>query len=325
MKSYYMQQAADGQFTVELRDVPAPKPGPGQVLLRVRAAGLNRGEFVAGHGLHKAGEPKPIGTEAAGDVIAVGEGVTRFKVGDAVFGRAPASFSEQVLMPEREVLPKPDRLSWEEAAGVPLTFMVVTDMLYMHGALQADEWLLIAGASSGVGVAALQAAKAIGAKVIGTSGSAEKLDRLKKLGLDVAIQTRAPDFHARVLEATCGKGANLAINTVGGTVFAEVIRSMAFQGRMATVGYVDGVLKGEIDIEALHSKRLTLFGVSNKLRSPTQRAEPVPVFIEQVLPAMVSGRIVPLIDKVFPFDQLAEAKAMMEANQHMGKIVLAMN
>jgi NADPH2:quinone reductase len=322
MQSYWMQ-TTDGRSTLELRDVPVPVPGPGQLLVRVRAAGLNRGEFIVGHGLHKGGAAKPVGTEAAGEVVAVGEGVAGWKPGDRAMGRAPGAFAEQVLMDAREALPVPERLSWEWAAGVPLTFMVVTDMLYMHGALQPGEWLLVTGVSSGVGVAALQTAKAIGAKVLGTSGSAEKLERLTALGLDVAIRTRAGDFAERVLQATDGKGANLVVNAVGGSVFAECIRAMAFQGRLATVGYVDGVLTSELDIETLHNKRLTLFGVSNKLRTPAQRAEPVPVFGEHVLPAIADGRIVPVVDRVFPFEQLADARALMESNQHLGKIVLA--
>jgi NADPH:quinone reductase-like Zn-dependent oxidoreductase len=315
MKAYWIKDSE-----VEQRDVPEPQPGPGQLRVRVRAAGLNRGEFTAAHGSSTA---KPAGGEAAGEVLALGEGVTRWKVGDAVMGRAPGGFAEQVLMDDRETVAKPDRLSWEEAAGVPLTFMVTTDMLFVHGALKPSDWLLVLGASSGVGVACLQAAKAQGTKVIGTSGSTEKLERLTKLGLDVAIHTRAPDFHDRVMEATGGKGANLAVNTVGGTVFAEGVRSLAFQGRLAMVGYVDGSLTTELDLELLHRLRLTLFGVSNRLRSPVQRAEPVPVFVEKVLPALVDGRIRPVVDQVFPFDRLAEAKAMMESNRHLGKIVLA--
>jgi NADPH:quinone reductase-like Zn-dependent oxidoreductase len=176
--------------------------------------------------------------------------------------------------------------------------------------------------SSGVGVAALQAAKAMGAKVIGTSGSAAKLDRLKALGLDLGLCTRAPDFHAAVMAATDGQGVNLVVNTVGGTVFAECVKSLAFEGRLATVGYVDGQLKAEIDIQALHAKRLTLFGVSNKLRSADQRAAGVPAFVADWLPLLAQGRIVPLVDRVFAYNDLPAAQARMQANQHLGKIVL---
>jgi NADPH:quinone reductase-like Zn-dependent oxidoreductase len=217
----------------------------------------------------------------------------------------------------------PANLSWAEAASIPLTSLVVYDMLVQQGRLAKDEWLLINGVSSGVGVAALQMAKALGAKVMGTSGSADKLARLKPLGLDLALHTRGADFYDAVMQATGSKGVNLVVNTVGGSVFAESIRCLAFQGRHATVGYVDHVFKAEIDIETLHSRRLTLFGVSNKQRSPEQRAQPIPGFVADILPHIAAGRFKPLVDKVFPFAQMAQAKAYMESNQQVGKIVLS--
>ena len=321
MRSYWMQ--TDGvQSTLELRDLPTPEAGPGQLLVRMHAAGLNRGEFILGHGLHKAGAAKAIGMEGAGEVVQAGAG-SRFKSGDRVMGRCAGAFADFALMDEREALALPAKLSWELAASVPLVFLVVHDMLVLQGRLKAGEWVLVNGVSSGVGVAALQLARAMGARVIGTSGSADKLARLQAEGLDVGLCTRGADFHAAVMKATDDKGVDLVINTVGGTVFAEDIRCMAFQGRLATVGYVDGVLKAEIDLQALHAKRLTLFGVSNKLRSADQRAAGVPQFAADVLPALADGRIRPLVDRVFPFDQLAQAKAAMEANQHLGKLVLA--
>ncbi len=210
MKAFFIQ-AADGKTRLERRDVPQPSAGPGQVLIRVRAAGLNRGEFIVG-GLTKAGAAKPAGGEAAGEIVGSGE---------RVMGRCPGAFAEYALMDAREAIPVPRNLSWEEAAAIPLTFMVVHDMLVEQGKLRSGEWLLVAGVSSGVGVAALQAAKALGAKVIGTSGSAGKLELLKKQGLDAGIETRKPDFAKTVLELTGGKGANLAINTVGGNFSAR--------------------------------------------------------------------------------------------------------
>ncbi len=309
---------------LELRDVVMPEPGPRQLLVRMHAASLNRGEFIVGHGLQKSGTTKAIGMEGAGEIVRTGADVNGFAVGERVMGRCAGAFSEYAVMDAREAIAMPASLSFDEGASIPLTFLVVHDMLVAQGRLREGEWVLVTGVSSGVGVASLQAAKALGARVIGTSGSGRKLDRLKREGLDVALMTRAGDFHDAVIKATEGKGVNLVVNTVGGSVFAECVRSMAFEGRLATVGYVDNTLKAEIDIQALHAKRLTLFGVSNKLRTPEQRAAGVPAFVKDLMPVIADGRIRPVIDSVYALDRLPEAKAHMEKNEHVGKIVVRM-
>jgi NADPH:quinone reductase-like Zn-dependent oxidoreductase len=322
MQSWWMQMT-DSATTLELRDVPAPVAGPKQLLLRMRAAALNRGEFLLGHGLHgQPGTWKAIGAEGAGEVVAVGAEVTGFRPGDRVMGRCAGAFSELALMEAAEAMAVPDGLSWDEAASIPLTFLVAYDMLMLQGRLTAGQWLLINGISSGVGVASLQLGKVLGAQVIGTSGSSEKLAALVPLGLDVALRTRAAEFAPAVMEATDGHGVDLIVNTVGGSVFAEDIRALAFEGRLATVGYVDGVLHADIDLEALHAKRLTLFGVSNKRRSKEQRAAAVPRFVAEVLPHFAAGRIRPRIDRAFAFAELPEARERMESGGHIGKIVL---
>lgn len=322
MKSWYLVSGAN-DAALELRDVAVPEPGPKQMLLRMRAAALNRGEFIVGHGLSKPGTRKPAGMEGAGEVVTVGAEVRGFKPGDRVMGRCAGAFSEYSLVDAREAMPLPEGLSFEAAAAIPLAFLVVHDMLVLQGRLKAGEWVLVTGVSSGVGVASLQAAKALGARVIGTSGSKEKLAKLAPLGLDVALETRNPDFHEAVMKATGGRGVDLVVNTVGGSVFAECVRCMAFEARLATVGYVDGVLEAPMDIQALHAKRLTLFGVSNKQRTPEQRAAGVPAFATQLLPAFGDGRIVPLVDSVLPFAQLPAARERMEQNRHAGKIVVS--
>jgi NADPH:quinone reductase-like Zn-dependent oxidoreductase len=323
MKSYWIRPES-GKTVLELRDVPAPEPGPGQILLRMHAAGLNRGELIVGHAVKAGGTAKAAGGEGAGEVAKLGEGVTAFKTGDRVMGRCSGAFAEYSLIDAREALVVPKNLSWEEAACVSLVFMVVHDMLIAQGKLKTGEWLLVTGISAGVGVAALQTAKALGARVIGTSGSAEKLEKLKAMSLDVGIRTRTGDFSDAVIKATGGKGANLVVNNVGGSVFAETIRALAYEGRHATIGYVDGVLKSEIDIEALHTKRLTLFGVSNRLRTAEQRAVTVRGFAADILPLIAAGKIRPLIDRVFPFSELPAAKSYMESNAHLGKIAVRM-
>jgi NADPH:quinone reductase-like Zn-dependent oxidoreductase len=309
MKAYFLNPA---DMSVELRDAPAPQPAANQLLVRVRAAGLNRGELLK-HGLTKPGAPKIGGTEGAGEIE---------KTGERLMGRLVASFAEYALMDPADAVPVPANMSWEEAAATPLTFMVVYDMLVQQGNLKSGETLLITGVSSGVGVAALLAGKALGAKVIGTSGSAEKLAKLKPLGLDLPLQTRKPDFHDAVTKATGGKGVDLIVNNVGGSVFAECVKCLGYEGRLATVGYLDGVMKAEMDIEALHSKRLKLFGVSNKMRNSAQRAVTVNGFKKDFLPLFASGKLKPLIDRVYDFAQLPDAIARMKADAHVGKIVV---
>ena len=321
MQSIWMQ-TSDSGTALEMRETPVPVPDAHQLLVRMRAAALNRGEFVRGHGLHKGGDWKPIGAEGAGEVVSVGAEVASFRPGDRVMGRCAGAFAEYALMESAEAMSVPAALSWQEAAAIPLTFLVAYDMLVLQGRLQSGEWVLVNGVSSGVGVATLQLAKVLDAHVIGTSGSPRKLDALARLGLDVALTTRGADFAPAVMAATGGRGADLVVNTVGGSVFAENIRALAFQGRLATVGYVDGVLHADLDLEALHSKRLVVFGVSNKLRTKAQRAAAVPRFVADVLPHFASGRIRPVIDRVVDLAQVPEAKARMEAGEHVGKIVV---
>jgi NADPH:quinone reductase-like Zn-dependent oxidoreductase len=226
-------------------------------------------------------------------------------------------------MDEREAMPIPEILDWNEAAAVPLTYLTAYDAVHEQGQLKKGEWLLINGVTSGVGVAALQMAKAIGAQVIGTSGSTDKLAKLQGQGLSLSLHTRRADFHDAVMHATQGQGVHLVVNTVGGSVFAEDIRCLAFEGRLAMVGYVDGELSTPLDLHALHAKRLRLFGVSNKLRSAAQKAASIPAFMRDIWPALNRGEIRPFIDQVFPFSQLAQAKDSMQANNHVGKVVLS--
>jgi NADPH2:quinone reductase len=318
MKAYWITPGPAGT-TVELRETATPDPKPGEILVRVRATSLNRGELLGGK---PGAAAKPGGGECAGEVVKTGDGVTGFAAGERLMGRCAGGFAEYALMDAREAMRAPARLAWEEAAATPLVFLVVYDMLVAQGHLAAGQWLLVTGVSSGVGVAALQTGKALGARVIGTSGSAEKLARLETLGLDLGLRTRAGDFHDAVMKATDGKGVNLVVNNVGGSVFAECVRVLAFEGRLATVGHMDRVLSATLDLESLHSRRLTVFGVSNRLRTAAQRAETVRGFVRDVLPRLDDGRLRPLVDRVFGFDELAAAIAFMESDAQVGKIVV---
>jgi NADPH:quinone reductase-like Zn-dependent oxidoreductase len=323
MKTYWIK-TTDGRTELEPRELPIPQPAGGEIVLKVHATALNRGELVVGGVMH-GGAYKPGGGEAAGTVHAVGDGVQGIQVGDRIMGRVKSpggGFGEYVAMRTDQAMRIPERLSFEQAASIPVTWLVTYDMLYPYGKLKKGEWLLALGASSGVGVSVIQMGKYVGAKVIGTSGSARKLEQLKTLGMDAGIATRTADFSARVNEITAGHGADLIVNSVGGSVFAEGIRTLAHKGRLATVGYVDGVLKAEIDLNKLHAQRLEVFGVSNSRLSLEDKAQCVRDFSRDVLPGFADGRIVPYIDRIFPFDQISTAKAYMESNAQVGKIVI---
>ncbi len=320
MKSWWIRTEGD-RMVLEPRDVPAPQPKAGEIAVRVHATSMNRGELIAGHGLHTGGAARPAGTEAAGVVEALGEGVKSVRKGDRIMGRARGGFAEYAVIDEHQAIRIPDKVSFEQAACIPLVYLTAYDLIWTYGKLQPGESLLVTGISSGVGVACLAAAKVIGAKVIGTPGSADKLSRLKERGLDVAIQTRS-EFAAPVKEATGGKGANLAVNTVGGSVFPEILRSLAYHGRVGIVGYVDGVTESRIDLDAVHANRFQIYGVSNKFATTELRAATVRGFVRDFLPAFADGRATPVIDRVFSLEELREAQQYMESNAALGKIAV---
>jgi NADPH:quinone reductase-like Zn-dependent oxidoreductase len=322
MKSWWVTDGAAGAV-MELRELPVPEPAKGEVRIRVHAASLNRGEFLHSPGYHASREARPAGSDTAGEIDAIGEGVEGWRLGDRVMGRSRGAYAQFALADPRLLSPVPASLSWEEAAAVPIVFGVTHDMLWTQGNLQPGEWLLVTAISSGVGVACLQAAKAMGARVIGTSGSSAKLERLRSLGLDVGLKTRAADFSDRVLEATGGKGADLVVNNVGGSLFAECVRCMNYKGRLATVGYLDRTFTAEIDLNAIHAKRLRVFGVSARYRPLAEAVESAGRFRRELLPALADGRIRPVVDRCYPLERLPEARAYMEADSQLGKVVLS--
>lgn len=320
MKSYWIVTRGD-EATLEQREVPMPQPQRGEVVIRVHATAMNRGELIVGGAVH-GGAEKLGGSEASGVIHALGEGVSGWTIGERVMGRAHGTFADYAVMYEGQVLRMPERLTWEQAAAVPSSFLTSYEAIVRYGKLQAGEWLLVTGASSGVGVGSLLTARVLGARTIGTSGSAEKLAKLKAVGLDVGIHTRSPDFAAQVMEATGGKGANLAVNLVGASVFPEIMRSLAYEGRVAIVGYVDGQYRTEIDLGEVHLNRFQVFGISNAKLEPEKRFEATRGFARDILPAIADGRITPVIDRVFAFDELPLAKAHMESNAMVGKVVV---
>ncbi len=324
MKSWWIK-STDGIAALELRDTPIPQPAHGEMRVRVKATSINRGDVMARIGRHSAEGGRPAGVDGTGEVVALGDGVAAFTVGERVMFRGKGCFAEYVIVDPALASPVPAQLTWEEAAAIPIAYVTALDALVEFGALKAGETVLIAGASSGVGVAAIQAAKYLGARVIGVSGSDEKLARLKMLGLDVAIRARGAGFTGEAMRATSGRGVDIAVNLVGGSAFADCQRALADFGRQVVVGYVDGQMKAEIDLEALHGKRLHVMGISNTPLTPVQRARATRCFMEVLYPAFVSGAIKPVIDRVFSFDDVSEAKRYVETDQLLGKVIIRLD
>jgi NADPH:quinone reductase len=326
MQAAIMVPGTDGGVW-DIREVQRPVVPPGHILARVHASSLNRAEMRAIRNLRaEPGKPAPAerpgGGDAAGEVVETGDGVTGFKPCDRVMGRCSGGFAEYALIDMREAMPAPEQLSWEEAAAVPIVFVVVHDALFVSGQLRAGETVLVTAASSGVGVATLQLAKLIGAKVVGTSRSAEKLEKLKGYGLDAGVVTGSDGFAAAIAGVVGEDGVDMIVDNLGGDVFPACLDALAVGGRFVTIGRMSGVLKGELDLDRLALRRLHLYGVSNRLRKPAQRAESTKRFVADLMPALREGRLKPIVDRTFALGEIAAAQAYLEADKHVGKVAI---
>ncbi|HLU99796.1 MAG TPA: NAD(P)H-quinone oxidoreductase [Acidobacteriota bacterium] len=316
---------AGGTEVLQVRNVEKPVPGDREVLIRNYATSLNRADLLQRKGRY----PAPAGTrsdilglECAGTVEEVGSQVTQFKPGMRVMALlAGEGYAEWVKAPEETVLPIPDNLSFEEAAAIPETFLTAYDALFHQLDLQMGEKLLIHAAGSGVGVAAIQLAHTAGIFTIGTARSPEKLERAKKLGLEAGILYEE-EFAARIRSLTEGQGVDAVLDFVGCAYWHQNLSSLKIKGRMVVLGLLGGT-RVEADLSIILGKRLKVIGSALRSRSLQEKAYLVSEFTAKVLPLIASGRIVPVIDRVFSFEEVQQAHQWMESNRNFGKIVLS--
>jgi NADPH2:quinone reductase len=301
-----------------------PKPGPTEVLVRVAAAGVNRPDVMQRMGMYPPppGAPDIPGLEIAGEVVALGDKVTRLRAGDKVTALVPGGgYAEFCVADEAIALPVPKGLSMIEAAALPETFFTVWHNMMERGALKAGETVLIHGGTSGIGTTAIMIAKAFGAKVIATAGSAEKCAACRKLGADVAIDYKKEDFVAATKAATGDRGADLVIDIIGGDYVTRNYDAAALEGRIVQVSVQQGPI-ANVDVRRLMLKRLTHTGSTLRPRPVAEKAAIARGLQAKVWPLIEAGKIKPVIDSTFPLADASKAHARMESSAHIGKIVL---
>lgn len=307
-----------------------PSPGPGQVLVKVRAAALNRADLAmltgAAHGF-AGGMGVPLGLEWAGDIVAVGggvdEGADGLKVGDRVMGAGPGAFSERVIAHARWVYPVPDGLAIEQAAALPVSLQTMHDAITSNGQLVPGQSVLIQGASSGMGLMGVQIARLLGAgKVIGTSTSAERREQLAALGCDLTVNTRDDDWVKQVLKATRLKGVDLAVDLLAGPLVNGTVQATRVGGRLVNVGRMAGE-RTDFDLDQHSMRRITYVGVTFRTRTPAEISEVIARASRDLLPALADGRLRMPVDRVYRFEQVREAFEHLAANRHFGKVVLS--
>lgn len=315
---------ADG---VKVQEAPRPAPGPEEVLVRVRAATLNRADLAvaAGHS-HGAmgGTGTVLGLDFAGEVAEVGSAVTGVKPGDRVTCSGAGGYAEYAVADIGRVLSVPDRnLSWEQAATLPVALATMHDALVVNGRFRAGESAMILGASSGVGLMGMQIAKFLGATVVvGTSTDPARRARLGEFGADVAVDTQDAGWVDQVLAATGGRGVDVVVDQVSGALINAAMRATAITGRIVNVGRLGGG-RAEFDFDLHANRRIAYIGVTHRTRSRDEIRAEYAAMKRDLWDAVQEGRFTLPIDRVFPLDQAVEALAHMKANQHFGKIALS--
>jgi putative PIG3 family NAD(P)H quinone oxidoreductase len=314
-----------GPGVLVVREIEDPRPGPEDALVAVRASALNRADLLQRLGRYAVpyGVASDIpGLEMAGEVIEVGERVARWKPGDRVMALLNGGgYASRVIAHERMLMPVPTGLDFEQAAAIPEVFLTAYDALFRHCELAPGERVLIHAAGSGVGTAGIQIASVAGCPVFGTAGSDDKLASAAELGLDVGINYRTQDFAEVVKERTAGRGVDVILDVIGAPYWDRNIASLAELGRMVLVGTMGGG-KLETDISRLMGKRLRVSGTVLRARSLEEKAQLTQEFAKRWLPLFSTGRLRPVIDRVFALDEVAAAHAYMESNANFGKIVL---
>lgn len=304
---------------------PVPKPGPGEVLIRVHAAGVNRPDVLqrkGGYNPPPSASPIP-GLEISGTIVEVAADVTGWKVGDQACALVQGGgYAEYCPAPAALCLPVPKGLSLLEAAGLPETYFTVWTNVFQRGRLAAGEAFLVHGGSSGIGTTAIQLAHAFGARVFTTVGNAEKAKACLKLGAERAINYRDEDFVEVVKELTGGKGVDVILDMVGGSYIKRNIASLAVEGRLVQIAFLEAS-KAEINFMPVMLKRLTITGSTLRPRTVEQKAEIAAELRGRVWPLIEAGKVKPLIHKTFPLAEAAAAHALMESSTHIGKIMLA--
>lgn len=313
-----------GPDVLQFRDVRIPAPGAGEVLIKVAVAGVNRPDVLQRQGNYPApkGHSELPGLEVAGIIAALGEGVERIAVGDAVLALvAGGGYAEYTVAPAVCCIRKPDAMAFTEAAAIPETFFTVWHNVFERGALKAGETFLVHGGTSGIGVTAIQLAKAFGARVITTVGSDEKCAAARALGADVVINYRTQDFAEVIRQETGKRGVDVILDMVGGDYIEKNIRSLADDGRLVNIAYQKGST-ATIDFMRVMLKRLTITGSTLRIRTNDVKGRIARALEDKVIPLVASGQIKIPVDSTYPLARAADAHARMESSAHIGKIVL---
>ncbi len=322
MKAIVVVPGSNGS-SLELRTVPEPKPGSTELLVRVRAAGLNRADLnrTQAHAAG-AGSTHIAGLEMAGEVIGMGDAVKGWALGERVMSMANACYAEQAVVDCRVAMKAPADLSWAEAAGLPTVYLTAHNALVTAGGLAREGTVLVQGVTSGVGIVAVQLAKILGASlVLGAARNAAQFERLNGLGMDYGIDVRATDVAAEVNRRTGGLGVDVIVDMIGGVALAANVACTGLAGTIVSVGRMGG-MTDTIDLNEFARKRISLVGVTFRTRSIEDKQKVSQAFLSDLGAQLSDGRLRPIVDRTFPLAEALAAQAYMASNAHFGKIVL---